>query len=380
LIIQFRYYFNQAIFFACLNLSINSLYANAFDVRALWVVRDDMVSKNSIDKVLSFAKENNYNHLFVQVRGRGDAYYTSRIVPRSHLLVKTDFDPLKYIIKQARYENIAIHAWLNLYYLWSSSDPPSQSDHLLYTRPEWLDTKYPDNVKVEETLEAMAVNRKKFGEGFYLSPTHPEVDAHLQHVVTELIQNYKLDGIHFDYIRYHASGWGLNPVGLKMYLNQSVTVPGLPVLKVKEKITFDDFKRKAITNFIKKASTRIKAYQPYCIVSAAVKPNLYSARKEFGQEWDVWLSGRYVDWAVPMNYASNIDNFDRNIQIIRDNIPEQYLERIIMGIAVYNQKPRSAGQKIYYTGKNNFGGISIFSYTVFKNKPSYSKKIIKYFN
>ena len=94
----------------------------------------------------------------------------------------------------------------------------------------------------------------------------------------------------------------------------------------------------------------------------------------------MWLSGRYIDWAVPMNYASNIDNFDRNIQIIKDNIPEQYMERIIMGIAVYNQKPRSAGQKIYYTGKSNFGGISIFSYTVFKNKPSYSNKIIKYLN
>lgn len=380
MIIQFRYYFFQAFLFACLNFFGSQILAETFDVRALWVVRDDMVSKKSIDKVLSFARNNNYNHLFVQVRGRGDAYYTSRIVPRTHLLANTDFDPLKYIIKQARYENIAIHAWINLYYLWSSSDPPSQSDHLLYTQPEWLDTKYPDNILVEETLEAMSVNRKKFGEGFYLSPTHPEVDAHLQHVVTELIQNYKLDGIHFDYIRYHATGWGLNPVGLKMYLNQSVTVPGLPVLKVKEKLTFDDFKRKAITNFIKKASTRIKAYQPYCIVSAAVKPNLYSARKEFGQEWDVWLSGRYVDWAVPMNYASNIDNFDRNIQIIKDNIPEQYLERIIMGIAVYNQKPRSAGQKIYYTGKNNFGGVSIFSYTVFKNKPSYSNKIIKYFN
>ena len=380
MITQFRYFSIQVILFACFSLLSNGLLANSFDIRALWIVRDDMVSKNSIDKILLFAKENNYNHLFVQVRGRGDAYYSSRIVPRSHLLAKTEFDPLKYIIKQARYENIAIHAWINLYYLWSSSVPPSQSDHLLFTHPEWLDTKYPDNIKVQETLDAMSVNRKKFGEGFYLSPTHPEVDAHLQHVVTELIQNYKLDGIHFDYIRYHASGWGLNPVGLKMYLNQSVSVPGLPGLKVKEKISFDDFKRKAITNFIKKASTRIKAYQPYCIVSAAVKPNLYSARNEFCQEWDVWLSGRYIDWAVPMNYASNIDNFDRNIQIIKDNIPEQYMERIIMGIAVYNQKPRSAGQKIYYTGKSNFGGISIFSYTVFKNKPSYSNKIIKYLN
>ena len=36
----------------------------------------------------------NYNHLFVQVRGRGDAYYQSNLVPRSHLLKNSNFDPL----------------------------------------------------------------------------------------------------------------------------------------------------------------------------------------------------------------------------------------------------------------------------------------------
>ena len=66
----------------------------------MWIVRDHMTSKSKIDEVLKFAKENNYNHLFAQVRGRGDAYYTSRLVPRSHLLLKTDFDPLKYILKE----------------------------------------------------------------------------------------------------------------------------------------------------------------------------------------------------------------------------------------------------------------------------------------
>ena len=48
------------------------------------------------DKILNFAKTNNYNHLFVQIRGRGDAYYQSNLVPRSHLLKNTDFDPLDY--------------------------------------------------------------------------------------------------------------------------------------------------------------------------------------------------------------------------------------------------------------------------------------------
>ena len=39
----------------------------------------------------------------------------------------------------------------------------------------------------------MKKDRKINGEGFYLAPTHPEVDAHLQNVITELLQNYNLD-------------------------------------------------------------------------------------------------------------------------------------------------------------------------------------------
>ena len=363
---------------ALLFLFINPVFADTFDVRALWIVRDHIITAEKIDDVIEFAERNNYNHLFVQIRGRGDAYYTSRVVPRSHLLAGTDFDPLAYIIKKARYYNIAIHAWFNVYYLWSSLDLPAQQDHLLYTQTTWLDTEFPDPINVQQTLEAVKQNKNANGEGFYLAPTHPEVEAHLQNVITELVQNYKIDGIHFDYIRYHREGWGLNPVGLKLFFNHSVSIPGLPALEVKEKPTFNDYKREAITKFIKKASTRIKAYQPYCIVSAAVKPNLYDARNQYGQEWDVWLAGRYIDWAVPMNYAMDLNHFDRNIQIMKDNLPAQYLDRIVMGIAVYNQKPRTAGQKIYHTGKNDFSGISIFSYTVFKEQPSYAKKLVKY--
>ena len=162
---------------------------------------------------MEFAERNNYNHLFVQIRGRGDAYYTSRVVPRSHLLAGTDFDPLAYIIKKARHYNIAIHAWFNVYYLWSSLDLPVQQDHLLYTQTTWLDTEFPDPINVQQTMEAVKQNKNANGEGFYLAPTHPEVEAHLQNVITELVQNYKIDGIHFDYIRYHRKaglGWRSN--------------------------------------------------------------------------------------------------------------------------------------------------------------------------
>jgi len=368
----------RATFVALLFLFISSAFAETFDIRALWVVRDHIISKEKIDKVVEFAKMNNYNHLFVQIRGRGDAYYSSQLVPRSHLLRKTDFDPLAYILTKGRQSNIKIHAWFNVYYLWSSPEIPSQSDHLLLSHPEWIDSKSPDLINISNTIAEMKKNRQANGEGFYLAPTHPEVDAHLQNVLTELLQNYSLDGIHFDYIRYHDLGWGLNPIGLKYFLNYNNSMPGLPSLEVKQKPSFAEFKRSAITRFISKASTRIKAYQPDCIISAAVKPNLFSARNTFSQEWDVWLAGGYIDWAVPMNYTMDLSTFDKNIRIMKENLPLKYLDRVVMGIATYNQSARNAGKKIYHAGKNDFGGISVFSYTVFKNEPSYADKLIKY--
>ena len=123
---------------------------------------------------------------------------------------------------------------------------------------------------------------------------------------------------------------------------------------------------------------RIKAYQPNCIISAAVKPNLESAHENFGQEWDLWLDKGYIDWAIPMNYTRENKLFKDNIISMKKGLNSNMINNVIMGIGIYNQNYKSAGLKIIETKKSNFGGVSIFSYTVFKNDPIYSKKINKY--
>ena len=230
---QFWNILGRAAIVALLFLPKNVLYAGTFNVRALWVVRDYMVTPEKVDEIMTFAEQNHYNHLFVQIRGRGDAYYNSKLVPRSHLLQSSDFDPLDYILRKARGTQIKIHAWFNVYYLWSSQKKPFQDDHALLNHPEWIDTKEPDEMDISIMLEKMQKDRKINGEGFYLAPTHPEVEAHLQNIITELLQNYRLDGIHFDYIRYHDLGWGMNPTGLKFFLTYTSGMPGLPEINIK---------------------------------------------------------------------------------------------------------------------------------------------------
>ena len=355
-----------------------TLKANSSNTQAIWVVRGDMTSTECIDKVLEFAKNNHFNHIFAQVRGRGDAYYKSDIVPRSNFL-KGDFDPLDYILRKSEHLNIKIHALINVYYLWSANRMPLQHDHLLNTHPQWLDSKEFRYVNVKNMLSTMNRSKGAYGEGFYLAPTHPDVEKYLLNLITELARQYPIDGIHLDYIRYHDLEYGFNPVGLEIFKGEYPNLAETPNSVIREKPSWGNFRRKTITQFVEKASKIIRINSPDCIISAAVKPNIYIARNRYGQEWDLWLSAGYLDWAVPMNYATEKDDFDLNIRVMQDNLPKKYHEKIIMGISTYNQSARSAGKKVQHAKKLNFPNICFFSYNTFKEKPSYWNLLKRYF-
>ena len=98
-------------------------------IKAFWVIRDRLTTKKSVEEVVETAKNNGFNHLFAQVRGRGDAYYNSEIVPRSPLVRGRNFDPLSELIRLAHKENIKVHAWVNVYLLWSSEKKPKSKKH-----------------------------------------------------------------------------------------------------------------------------------------------------------------------------------------------------------------------------------------------------------
>ena len=126
-----------ALFFFSTIMNANTLQQK--NNRYLWVVRTALTAKKNIDEMIQFATLNRINNIIVQVRGRGDAYYNSKIVSKSNLIKIKKFDPLSYTLKLAKDKGIKVHVWLNTYLLWSSKKLPFQKDHILLTNPEWLD-------------------------------------------------------------------------------------------------------------------------------------------------------------------------------------------------------------------------------------------------
>ena len=124
------------------------------------------------------------NTVLAQVRPFGDALYRSSLFPWSHLCTGVQgkdpgFDPLDVFLTEAHRRGIGVEAWVNPYRLRSSAAmPPNLAENnLANLHPDWLCTA---------------------GEGLYLNPAVPAAADYVVQGVAELLQNYPVDGIHFD--------------------------------------------------------------------------------------------------------------------------------------------------------------------------------------
>ena len=108
--------------------------------KALWVVRDRITTAHAIDELLADASSRGIFDLVVQVRGRGDAYYRSKLEPQALALAGSDLDPLDHLVRFGAAVGVRIHAWGNVFFVWSDKDGalPRSPSHVVNQHPDWL--------------------------------------------------------------------------------------------------------------------------------------------------------------------------------------------------------------------------------------------------
>lgn len=138
---------------------------------------------NKLDKL----QEANFNTVFLQVRMRGDVIYPSKIEPFNRVFSgKTGkspgYDPLAFAIEECHKRGMECHAWF-------------------VTFPLGTD-KYVKDQGANSVVKKQPLLCKRHNKEWYLDPGLPETKHYLQSMVKEIVANYNIDGIHFDYIRY----------------------------------------------------------------------------------------------------------------------------------------------------------------------------------
>ncbi|HET6854923.1 MAG TPA: family 10 glycosylhydrolase [Pyrinomonadaceae bacterium] len=138
----------------------------AQEVRALWVVRTTLTSPEKIRQLVQSAADNGFNTLIVQIRGRGDAYYNSRVEPRAMELKDqpASFDPLELTLAEAHKRGLKVHGWINTNLLANLDALPSDPEHVYNKHPEWLAVPKPVAAELYNVSPRDPVFRQKIVE------------------------------------------------------------------------------------------------------------------------------------------------------------------------------------------------------------------------
>jgi uncharacterized lipoprotein YddW (UPF0748 family) len=305
---------------------------NIWEGRGIWVWAWQFKSEEELAKAFANISSLNFNMIYFLVKDSGNISYNSSIRP---IRSGYEWDPLRVAVNEAHRLGLEIHAWFVVFY------------------DSWLVSKRPD-------LAAVDVKGNPLPN--WTCPVRAEVRQYNLDLILEIVKNYDVDGIHFDYIRYRDQNYcycnycraeferefGIDPVKLP-YSNQ----------------TWIEWRAKQITSFVQEANAAIKSIKPNIKVSAAVVPDLDKAIIYKGQNWKEWAEKHIVDFLAPMTYTNNSADFQKEVanilRAVNGNVP------IYPGISLYELRnvadPKtSLLQQINLTRTLNAQGQAIFNW------------------
>jgi uncharacterized lipoprotein YddW (UPF0748 family) len=337
------------------------------ELRGLWVVRTALVSPQAVDRAVDDAAEAGFNALFVQVRGRGDAFYRSALASRSPLLERQprDFDPLARLLARARARGIQVHGWVNIL-LAAHFGQPLPRGHVLEKHPGWAMVP-----KSAATAALVASDSRRLRlileagrsegdvEGYYLSPAVPRVGDHLEGVVRELVRAYPLDGLHLDFVRYPGPTYDYSRAALEGF-RRSTGGTDLLGGPARNPSGWDDYRRQVLTALVTRLSDGARAERPGLVVSAAVAPDEAQAVNNKFQDWPRWLSSGVITALCPMTYTPDNELFRQQLESARGRASGT--QPVWAGIGAYRLDVAGIVEKVILARQSGARGVVLFSH------------------
>ncbi|NEZ58827.1 hypothetical protein D0962_28015 [Leptolyngbyaceae cyanobacterium CCMR0082] len=346
------------------------------EVRAMWLDRGTIVRAGSEAKladVFDRLAAAGINTVFFESMNAGYPIYPSRIAPQQNPLTR-HWDPLASAIKLGKERGIEVHAWIWLFAAGNRRHnallnlPASYPGPLINANPGW--TGY------DRQGRMVPLGQDKP----FLDPANPEVRSYLMRILQELVENYDIDGVQFDYVRYPFQDPGANrtygygtAARLRFRDMTGVDPAALsprdnPALTTHEQRRqrrlwqqWTEFRVQQVSSFVAEASQMLRQRRPGITVSAAVfaKPTHERVQK-IQQDWETWAERGDVDWIVLMSYAMDTNRFEELIHpwVLDGNYGSTL---IIPGIRLLNLPEMAALDQIQTLRDLPVSGYALFA-------------------
>ena len=328
------------------------------EYRVIWADswNTSFLNASQAQDIVQTCRDNNINTIMIEVRKIGDAYYNSTIEPRAtNISGGPSYDPLGNLIALAHDTSggkkyIQVHAWFVMHRI--SKGETLNSQHVLVQHPEYI--------------MSDSTGLTTGGGSIFIDPGHPGTVNHNVSVIVDCLSNYAIDGINLDYIRYpEAAGeWGYNPVSVARF-NAFFGKTGQPVGSDPD---WDTWRRRCVTNEVKKIYIKTKMVNPNVILTAdtinwGFDYGNYPVSQPYTavfQDWVGWLQSGILDYNALMNYATSTPRYQgwTNLSLASDDIRGS-----IIGIGAYLQTSvqNSMDQLLYARGQGA-AGLNIYDW------------------
>lgn len=261
-------------------------------VKAVWIAYYELQEfvkgnneKNFKQEIKSAFKELSdfgFNTVTVQVRPCADAFYRSKYFPSSEYCFEIQgadmpYDPLEIMCDIAHSLNLKIEAWINPYRVSQSNDIAKLCDSNI-AKKWYANSKKKNNVYV---------TKKKI----FFNPASKNVTNLIVKGVKEIVENYPVDGIHFDDYFYPTTKKDIDSAEYKKYKAEG------------GKSGLSDWRRENVSNMIKKVCKAIKSVNSNIRFGVSPASNIENDRNKLYADVEKWISEEgYVDYICPQVY------------------------------------------------------------------------------
>jgi uncharacterized lipoprotein YddW (UPF0748 family) len=261
------------------------------ETRAVWCHQADGVAGMSWDAAMKSLAESGFTMVVPNMLWAGRAHYASKILPVDEAVATTG-DRIAECVAAGHKYGVQVHVWkVN----WNLGNAPAA--FLNRMRAENRTQKDPQGHDID-----------------WLCPSNPANFEMERDSMLEVVRNYAVDGIHFDYIRYpDERGCYCDGCRKRFEQQAGVQVKSWPrdVIEGDLREKYLDFRRANITRLVKAVSEEARKIRPTIRISAAVFADWPACRDSVGQDWVSWVRSGYLDFVCPMDYTDNPEQFER---------------------------------------------------------------------
>lgn len=264
--------------------------------------------ENAVEKLTEFA----VNTVILHVRAFDDAFYKSSIFPVSKYCADGDgklkFDVLKCFSDVCKKNNVKLWCWINPYRI-------NKTDDVSVIKKGYF--QYDALNSENKQLLIHSAN------GVYYNPADEQVKKHIVDGIREILENYDVDGIHFDDYFYPRTDKDFDSDYYEKYRSGGGN------------LSLSDFRRENVNSLIYSVCALTRKYGK--VFSISPISNINQNISSYYADVKLWAqSDSYVDYIIPQIYfgfQNPVQPFEETLNKWTDLTGDS--EKLLVGLAVY---------------------------------------------